>query len=172
MRGKQTDWSGAIQSQGLGCAGAPSLAELVHRHQKVAESQLLLIGLTKPSTEGFHKHLSLAGVSVGSVRPATCSPSISIPRSSRQAASTVWLSSPLLSITRLRGRSDKSGTHCLRLTELASNLVCLAGCPQSGPVVPCVVWRGLTWVTLAVHCLPTRFPFGLHLPLLSLSLSV
>ena len=150
---------------------APSRAELLHRHQKVVQFQLLIPGLTKPSAKGFQKHLSLGHLKC-CVRPATCSPIISIPRSSRRAASSVRLRSSLFSITGLRGGSDESGTHCFILAEQASNLVCLASCPQSGPTVPSVVWGDLTWVTLGFHCPSFVLPVWPYLPLLCSSLSV
>lgn len=157
--------SGPFQSQVLGCAGGcPITSWVASQAPKSCSVPAADTWVDKPAAKGFQKHLSLGHLK-GSVRPATCSPIICIPRSSRQAASSVWLRSSLFSITGLRGGSDESGTHCFILAEQASNLVCLASCPQSGPTVPSVVWGDLTWVTLGFHCPSYVLPVWPYLPL-------
>lgn len=104
--------SGPFQSQVLGCAGGcPITSWVASQAPKSCSVPAADTWVDRPSAKGFQKHLSLGHLKC-SVRPATCSPFICIPRSSRRAASSVWLRSSLFSITGLRGGSDESGTHC------------------------------------------------------------
>lgn len=140
---KGDEGSGPVHSQVLGCGGGGlSLAELVYRHQKFSCWYLAL---------QTHQPRDSRNIWAWTVSPmgsvATGSPSIYVPRSSRQDSSQFHVA--LFSVTGWRGGRDRGDTATSHLSVK--------------PIVPCSA--GETWQrSTSGFSFSYILPFCLHLP--------